>query len=109
MTETGLTNWGKRYGITLADVKTLQWWIDRYAKQRENFCNGDPHPDNPRPGDKSRNSEYWDRSSERTAASLTTIIEDLGFTGIDFGVGLYPALAKGQETCIMVPDPDDND
>jgi chitinase len=59
--------------------------------------------------DKNANAQAWDKTSERTAASLTTLITSFGFDGIDFGVGLYPALAKDGDTCVMVPDVDDAD
>lgn len=106
MTDTGLANWGARYGITLSDVKRLQRLIDRYAKEREHFCNGDPHYSVADREDKNANSQAWDKSSDVTGRMLSRLARTLGFTGVDFGVGLYPVLEKDGDTCIMVPDSD---
>lgn len=109
MTTAQLGKWGERYGITAFEAKQLSRRIDRYGKMREHYCNGDPHPHNARPSDKSRNALLWDLDSEASANSLKKYIKRLGFDGIDFGVGLYPALAKGGDTCIMVPDLEEGD
>lgn len=97
-----LESWGRRYGLTLSKAKRLRYFIDRHAKQQEHVCNGDPHPLNSCHEDKNRNAELWSVDSNRTAASIKTLAEGV-FDSIDFGVGLYPAFAKGNDTCIMVP------
>lgn len=107
MTTAQLAKWGERYGITLDDVLKLGGLIDKYAKEREHYCNGDPYPLRPHIKDKSRLSAIWDHESELTGQRIERLASSLGFTGVDFGVGLYPALAKDGDTCIMVPDLDE--
>jgi hypothetical protein len=103
MTPAQLTRWGERYNLTLKQVQSLKLLINRYAYQGVRYCNGDPHPLVHDKQDKSACSEAWGADRDKTGDKLEKLIKELGFDDIDFGVGLYPALAKDGDTCIMVP------
>jgi hypothetical protein len=103
MTDSQLAKWADRYGITADDVKALRRLINRRAAQQEHVCNGDPHPSLADRSDKNANARAWEKDSDATEAKLSKLALSLGFDGVDFGVGLYPALIKGAETCIMIP------
>lgn len=106
MTDTGLTNWGNRYGLTLDEVKRLGYFSKLYAKEQEHACNGDRHPKNMHWRDKSRNTSLWNADAELTAIMLKTLIRGK-FDGINFNGGLYPTLIKDGDDCILIPSTDD--
>lgn len=77
------------HGLPLTEVLKFQRLGRKYAKQREAFCNGDPHPK-----DKNENCRLWDADSDKTAAKMTTLIRLWRFDHLDFGVGLYPTIQR---------------
>lgn len=103
MTNAQLEKWGQRYGLTLAQCLELRKLFRTYARQQERACNGDAHPSVRNRDNKNANSDAWTRDSDVTGASLESLARAYGFTHVDFGVGLYPVLERGEETCIMVP------
>jgi hypothetical protein len=98
-----LTKWGERYGLNLQQVRRLQRLIYKRKREVERYLNGDPHPLVLDRTDKNLCSKMWEADSDRTDGQLLAYAKQVGFDGVDFGVGLYPALMKGDETCIMVP------
>lgn len=104
MTNDQLTRWGARYRIGLADVKALRKLVNKRAEERVKACNGDPHPLVRDKTDKDANSEAWTRDSDATDLLLDKLAEQLGFDGVDYGVGVYPAFSKGNETTIHIPE-----
>lgn len=104
MTDPQLTKWGERYGIKLGEVKELRRLVNKYAKQQEHASNGDRHPRVSEFADKNDHAQEWDKESETTATLLENYAKRLGFDGIDFGVGLYPAFIKDGDSCIHVPE-----
>jgi hypothetical protein len=108
MTDQGLANWGKRYNINLYDVKFLQQLVEGYAKEREFYCNGDPHPSVRNKLDKNANAQAWDKTSEASAKLIVTFASRVGFDDVDFGVGLTPCFVKGNDSCIMVPNSEED-
>jgi hypothetical protein len=103
MTTQFLAKWADRYGITLTDAKALRRLSDKRAREQEHALNGDPHPSVLVRSDKNANAKAWESQSDRTDAEFLALAKDVGFDNVDFGVGLYPALMKGAETCIMIP------
>lgn len=99
--------WSQRYDVTVDDARKLRRLVNTYAYQSERSLNGDPHPSNPDfATDKNANLEAWDRAADGTARRLRVLAGSLGFR-VDFGVGLYPALSKGQEDSIFLPQNQD--
>jgi hypothetical protein len=97
-----LAKWGERYGLSLGEVKGLGILLRGYKRRMERACNGDPYVGID-PQDREACSKAWEKESEEVAIQLRSIVKRLGFDGIDFGVGLYPVLVKGDDSCIMVP------
>jgi hypothetical protein len=104
MTDAQLSKWASRYGITASDVKALRILTDKYARQQERSLNGEPHRSVADKADRNANATAWEKESDATGERIRTLAKSLGFDRVDFGVGLYPALEKGAETCIMIPD-----
>lgn len=106
MTDTGLTNWGLRYGLTLEQVKRLGYFAELYAQQQTHAHNGDRHPKNMDWRNKNRNVKLWEADAELTAIMLKTLIRGK-FDGINFNGSLYPTLIKGGDNSILIPSQDD--
>ena len=66
------------------------------GKLNEHFCNGDPHPGNPTPEDKNRNSELWGNAVDVAVAELAGFANAYGFTEVVF-TGLGPTLKRGSQ------------
>jgi hypothetical protein len=100
-----LARWGQRYGLALHQVKLLGSLCSQYAREQTHACNGDYHPSisRDRKDDKQACSDVWEKESDKTRKILVMYALECGFSAVDFGVGLYPALIKESDTCIMVP------
>ncbi|HXJ59426.1 MAG TPA: hypothetical protein VNU68_22510 [Verrucomicrobiae bacterium] len=99
---TMLEAWAKRYGLSITDAKRIARLIRCRAREQTHYCNGDPHHTVADPSDKNACATAWAKESDRTDAVLTSVAAEFGFS-VDYGVGLYPALMRDGDTCIMVP------
>ena len=76
----------KEHGIDVDRVNVIVRLADECAKLNEKYCNGDPHPRNPTPTDKAKNSELWGNAVDVAAAELQRYVDRFGlkvqFTGL---------------------------
>jgi hypothetical protein len=101
-----LKNWGRRYGLTLTQVKSLYHLCDVWATKATHKRNGDPHREVQDPTDKKACSAAWEDDCERTEQRLTALATQLGFDRVDYESGHFPVFAKGSERRILVPNRD---
>lgn len=107
--------WGERYGLTLSQVLTLMDLWHLYKIQSEHVCNGDMHPNFKKkskgkhiPSNPSKDecAAAWEKDVDITMQKMGEKAKEYGFEGIDFRVGLWPALIKDGESGIMLPSRD---
>lgn len=96
-----LKSWADRYSIPIEAAGRLSRLIRMHARFQEHALNGDPHTSVNR-ADKNACAAAWDTEVEDIDVQITKIADEHGFA-VDYGVGLYPVLMRGQDTCIMVP------
>ena len=87
-------SFAQTHDLPLTEVLRFQRLGREYAKQREAYCNGDPHPKASNPQDKNENRRLWDSDSDKTASRMTSFVRLWRFNHLDFGVGLYPTIQK---------------
>lgn len=105
MSDKGLANWGRRFSISLPQVKHLQKLYRRRIRLDTHASNGDPHPSKPVSRDKNENAQLWAEDVEAADRELTDFAtKKLGFTGVDFRMSFIPELSWHGETNIVPPD-----
>lgn len=97
-----LIAWAERYGITPAQARKLRLLSNRLAFYGVCVCNGDAYP-GISPDDKAACSNAWNADLAAKRREFEKLAADMGFDGVKFGLGLFPVLAKGQETVIDIP------
>jgi hypothetical protein len=100
MTDAQLIKWASRYDLKPDDVKKLRNLVVRRVREMTHALNGDTHF---RGKDKDSYSKAWEQDSDKTDAKIVKLSKKMGFTGIDFGVGLYPAFHHPKEQFVHIP------
>lgn len=86
------------HGLRISEVRRFASMADNYKAAMENSMNGDPYPYkfSPAPSDKNENADRWKADALAIANHMTELAKRWGFHHLDFGVGLYPTLQKGE-------------
>jgi len=90
------------YGVDIDRVPVLTRLADECARMGEKECNGDPHPRNPEPTNKSESARLWGHARDVAAAELLRYAERFGFVKVDFA-GLRPCLRDKAGRYVEIP------
>jgi hypothetical protein len=83
------------YGLAPVEVARFARWGLRRAQFLTNECNGEPRHRKAFSDDKEENSELWGVDAAALEVRMRSLALGWRFA-VDFGVGLYPALRRGE-------------
>ena len=101
---TPLKRFAEEHGATDDEVFTFNRVAWLRACSVEHELNGDSHPQSANSRDKNKNAKVWKKGAGHLADQMTRLAQGWGFDRLDFGVGLYPTLEKGDDTTMFPYD-----
>jgi hypothetical protein len=88
-------NFALEYGLSLVEVARFAKWGVRRANLLVKECNGEPRHPKALSDDKGESAELWGADAEVLEVWMRSLALGWRFA-VDFGVGLYPALRRGE-------------
>jgi len=92
----------EQYGMDIDRVHVLFRDARRLSRLGVKVCNGDQHPRNKNPEDKSENARLWQHVLDVDAAAFERYAQQYGFKGIEFN-GLTPSLITKDGYTVILP------